>query len=623
MRILHISDLHFGIACNDTEKMQRDSLLNELVNITSKKNIEFVIISGDIAYQNKDCGYEEAKLWLNQLSKQIGVDLDHFLLCPGNHDLDRNVCLEKEYISDRQKANNVLTFEHMDELGRRFSKYIKLCKDLGVATPKLNNKDNYLTGIYVYKDICFWVINTAWFAYSGGERDKGKLWIGQPLLDFLIHDYEEAKKEHPFQHVISIAHHPREWLHESDITSYNNDNKCAFDTLCEYSNVHLTGHTHGTIQEPMFKEKMCSFTTGASFVDVEYPHNFAIYDIDNGRITRYPYQSKDRIKWISCGRKKYKIAGCGTTSKSNYIQATNTRTITKGKRKKNLAEYLQSVEIASINMTPSDYENSKRIIVWPVIPRETINAIHLAELELIRLLSNKCGWHVLCLITELSINVEKSHVNRFIKNIRKYCEKSGIAVEFVSLNKDHALKFIGGQDKRSSKSSFYKEVLDIFDKIKVNEVRSINEKKYPEYIKIKKDEDKLLKHVRPLLQLAAIKTLYNGTAFVIVAGNDEHDQWLKFDSFCGDDFLSALLIPTIKTTNDEDVCQESEADWEAINIHSREAVMKHGTEGNVSEWYYKMFYCLPTQRVIKNVIEPNTKEEWDEIFRYIDSLRVR
>ena len=217
MRILHISDLHFGIAEDETDKVQRNDLFNNLIEITSNESIEFVVVTGDIAFKNRDNGYKEAKLWLTNLSKRLGVGLDHFLLCPGNHDLDRNKCVGMDYISERDKVNNILKLEHMNEIERRFHKYIQLCEELGVAVPKLNKTKNYLNGIYIYKDICFLVLNTAWFAFNGGAKDKGYLWIGQPLLDIIIHDYNEAKKVNHIKHVISMSHHPKEWLNDSDI----------------------------------------------------------------------------------------------------------------------------------------------------------------------------------------------------------------------------------------------------------------------------------------------------------------------------------------------------------------------------------------------------------------------
>jgi len=92
--ILHISDLHFSATCDDQAQANRDLLFDGL--LTKLKSIEvdwrptLVCITGDITDKGQSKGFDDAAKWLKTLSQELNVDIESFLIAPGNHDCVRD-----------------------------------------------------------------------------------------------------------------------------------------------------------------------------------------------------------------------------------------------------------------------------------------------------------------------------------------------------------------------------------------------------------------------------------------------------------------------------------------------------------------------------------------------------
>lgn len=89
MNILHLTDLHFS----EEEK----SPLNIIKAIASKIKLEdihidFVFFTGDIVDIGADnAQYEDAiHMLFDTLSSELYIDPCNFIICPGNHDIDRS-----------------------------------------------------------------------------------------------------------------------------------------------------------------------------------------------------------------------------------------------------------------------------------------------------------------------------------------------------------------------------------------------------------------------------------------------------------------------------------------------------------------------------------------------------
>lgn len=85
MNIIHLSDVHFGnkesTFVNESIKTPLISLLNEIERPT------VLVISGDVTFQGSKEGFAEAEEFFDEIRKLSGLEREHIIACPGNHDL--------------------------------------------------------------------------------------------------------------------------------------------------------------------------------------------------------------------------------------------------------------------------------------------------------------------------------------------------------------------------------------------------------------------------------------------------------------------------------------------------------------------------------------------------------
>ena len=96
LRILHLSDVHFGQTIrNGTNWRLRRVLGNawekNLGEIREDGKPDLICFTGDIAFSGKETEYNEATLFFDELLTRLGVDKSRLFVVPGNHDVDRNV----------------------------------------------------------------------------------------------------------------------------------------------------------------------------------------------------------------------------------------------------------------------------------------------------------------------------------------------------------------------------------------------------------------------------------------------------------------------------------------------------------------------------------------------------
>src|ERR1700740_3100388 len=91
MRILHLSDFHFRPSEKDTAA-QNILIDKVLENLRSEAKIDFLLFTGDIVFSGTK--YEDFQQAYEVFFKRIGEALElpkrNALICPGNHDADRD-----------------------------------------------------------------------------------------------------------------------------------------------------------------------------------------------------------------------------------------------------------------------------------------------------------------------------------------------------------------------------------------------------------------------------------------------------------------------------------------------------------------------------------------------------
>ncbi len=118
LRYLHLSDLHFtakvpgqdwSASSFDQEVVSKSLIEAVRKQATDSKSLDFLIITGDIAFSGKQEEYEEAKAFCQALLAAAGLFPQHLFLVPGNHDMDRKKIQSvdlKWYAFDNQKESS-------------------------------------------------------------------------------------------------------------------------------------------------------------------------------------------------------------------------------------------------------------------------------------------------------------------------------------------------------------------------------------------------------------------------------------------------------------------------------------------------------------------------------------
>ncbi len=279
INILHLSDLHFGYDRDTTAKQARSEVLNGLVKIAKDLQPQLLVISGDLTYQGKEQGYTELADWLtNKLFAATGLKPEDCVICPGNHDLDRNETMGIP-IDSVAAADKLLRPEKLDRhLAPPFHRFQKFANAFGIVPPVLQDKPNHLVGVRLIPEhnLRFICANSAWFC---GDKDQGKLFLGRDQFIAMGID-EDEHESGPI--TIALVHHPHTWLHSDDTTDYKT-RESPYTYLAKRSHLILSGHTHGLVKESKPYERARVILAGATYQDDSYSNNFSLLQIDKDR----------------------------------------------------------------------------------------------------------------------------------------------------------------------------------------------------------------------------------------------------------------------------------------------------------------------------------------------------
>ena len=112
--ILHITDLHFGssistpmatladtgisstLASEITSPDCRERFIIDIKHSFPNISIDAIICTGDLGWKAIEEYTKLGTEYLLKLSQILQVEPDHVIVCPGNHDLDRNASRGEE-----------------------------------------------------------------------------------------------------------------------------------------------------------------------------------------------------------------------------------------------------------------------------------------------------------------------------------------------------------------------------------------------------------------------------------------------------------------------------------------------------------------------------------------------
>lgn len=299
MRILQIGDIHFDNRLSKTEKDKRNNCFEEMFDFLEQSIIEhpvdYLVLSGDIAYHGTPDEYEEAYTFIIDLLSKLNLDVSKLVMCPGNHDLDRTEIKEIDIPETPVAIEDRYSFESLKRISRPFENYISFCEKLG-ATPATCRKDglsSYLIGVISFSDIQFLVLNSAWAAKDDDHNNK--MFLGSNFIESIIAE----KLIDPDKFTMTVVHHPLSSLIDFERGNYRGSTN-TFRKVQKLSDITVCGHTHEMQLSISTEYGTPLAISGAAFIDNHYPNCVSVYNINKNVIQPVCYQyneANDPEKW--------------------------------------------------------------------------------------------------------------------------------------------------------------------------------------------------------------------------------------------------------------------------------------------------------------------------------------
>jgi len=252
INILHISDFHDQGEKAFDQRIVLETFLSDIEK--SGDDIDIIIFSGDLvqAGTSKDIFEQSINTLINKTADYLKVSASNIFLVPGNHDINRDVVREKDYVelglrqslNDRDKINSFIDKNiNIDIRNETLPEPLERLKSFyhGVWGAD-NNPNTVITPFFLIRTVevngisvavcCF---NSAWrcTGEAGGE-DSGRLIIGERAVDLAIQHTKDATIR------IAVFHHPFDWLTEADRAAVEARFHAEFDAF-------FFGHVHTTV----------------------------------------------------------------------------------------------------------------------------------------------------------------------------------------------------------------------------------------------------------------------------------------------------------------------------------------------------------------------------------------
>jgi len=278
---LHISDLHWRESQAYDANIVIEALLRDLANwaeIASElERIDFIFITGDIAFASRPEEYGLAQWFFDDLCRTTRVRKERLFVVPGNHDVDRNALSDEARdivngLANRQMVNRLLD----DDVNRaiimqRFRRYKQFVNGY------LRRYPSFDSGRYFYVETCQCAgkriailgLNSAWA--SASDDDRLNLFLGERQVRTALDQAQHADVR------IALMHHPFEWLQDFD----RDDCEPLLLRGCDFV---LHGHLHrtGLIQLRAPGIEAMVIAAGAGYETRQHLNSYNLVHLDLG-----------------------------------------------------------------------------------------------------------------------------------------------------------------------------------------------------------------------------------------------------------------------------------------------------------------------------------------------------
>ena len=302
---LHLSDLHFQKNDEYNRGVVLDALWKDISERVERINsdlgkIDFICITGDIAYHGKTEEYELAiEQFFQPLLTHTGLDWEKLFIVPGNHDIVQSaVTSGAKSIGDALQTRDQITKfmsipDERELIFKRLKNYFDFFRKQ-FQRLSLNEEFGYFYNAFptvtTEKKVTILGLNSAWLCY-GGEEDRGKLAVGEIQVDRALKQAENADIR------LCLMHHPFEWLQEND------DTQNVEFLLRKHCHFLLRGHFHrpNVKIESSLEGETIIIPAGAVYDKRESPlsYNFVCLNSDTGTGVVYLRRYVDeRREWV-------------------------------------------------------------------------------------------------------------------------------------------------------------------------------------------------------------------------------------------------------------------------------------------------------------------------------------
>jgi ppGpp synthetase/RelA/SpoT-type nucleotidyltranferase/calcineurin-like phosphoesterase family protein len=296
IRILHVSDVHFGV--NDP-KGEQALITDALIKAVDRDKLDpdIVIFSGDLAFSGKAAQFKMGEDWLRRLC-ELAPRAELFIV-PGNHDVERTKVpgphllhaagsKEKSYYDWKNGITNTFP-PHLQD----FFAWLKTAS--AVLPIRGNWKPPFGFHCTIESlEIPVHVIGLNSSLLSCDEHDEKNLVVDVRTANEGLYEFQKRPGL-----IVAVSHHPFEWL-----VDWNKNELEKFLSQGTGADIFLHGHLHaqlGIAKSEITGKGLATLGAGAAYQGSTWPQQFALYAIDSAQrelqTLAYTY-SADSGDWI-------------------------------------------------------------------------------------------------------------------------------------------------------------------------------------------------------------------------------------------------------------------------------------------------------------------------------------
>ena len=111
IKLIHISDIHFSSESLSLQPIDIKQPLIDLINNNVQEgDLAFLILSGDITFGANQSGYNQGKIFFNDIIQNTKIKRKNIITCPGNHDIANKTFNNFDIFSYNLRDDNILKF---------------------------------------------------------------------------------------------------------------------------------------------------------------------------------------------------------------------------------------------------------------------------------------------------------------------------------------------------------------------------------------------------------------------------------------------------------------------------------------------------------------------------------